>query len=862
MTWLRRVLRRRPSDRDVDAELRDHLERLADDYRQQGMTSDHALRQARLAFGGDTGIREACREARTRHQVDRVVRWARDVLRATRRDPLVTVVCVVTLALGIGSTTAMATLVDAVLLRPLPYAHADRMVELWTASTTDPSDKRPGMGTAGLPEISQTLSDVFDHVEAYQYGTATLTGDGEPVNITAPRISAGLLAMLGIVPRKGRLLGAGDSSDTRHIVISERLWIDRFGGAESVLGSTLTLDDEPHTIIGVMPYRLQFPWQPAAIWRPTSDERAAGRAYVIATLREDVPRTVAVSRLAILSLRLREENRLDAADQLVMTDIVQARQARRYSTALLAMLGAASLVLLVACINVSSLLLARASTREGEIALRSALGAARRTLASRMLGEGILLALAGGAGGVALAQLVIVPLLLGVPDGVRFVSTESMRPANLLAWGLAASMFTAVGVSLIPMVRVGRPGLSQVITGAAPATSAARDNAWQSTLVVAQLAAVLIVLTGAGLLLRSFVTLTSVNPGFDASNLLVTNIQLPRHRYTTGEARLTFMRDVTERMSSLGGVRSATYAEGAPPTGGAFAPDAPIEVDGVPRERLSELPTLTVTPAYFTTIGIPIVQGRTFASDDSDYSVIVSRAFASRYWGGTSPIGRRLTWNTDLPAHTVVGVADDAKQGGLDDELGQGLAVYTPFRADPWPFFAVLVRTDGHGPSKRALRDVVSALDPSLPVVSVETMDERLAESVARQRFFAWLATSSAAMAVLMTSVGVFGNAAYWVARRRRELALRLAVGASPRAIRRFVLVRCLRLALLGTVVGLVGAVGTARLLESLLFGIHRYDAWTFAGVVVLLALIVVFAAYLPARRASRLDPWRILQSQ
>lgn len=861
MTWLRRIFRTRPTTAEIDAELRDHLERCAADLRRQGVPADIAMRQARMAFGGVISVRDQCREAHTRHGIDRLLRWTRDVARGTRRDPLVTFVCIATLGLGIAATTAVATLVDAMLLRPLPYPHASRMVELWTSSTTDPTARRPGIDHRILPDLQQALDQVVSHVEGYQYGSVTLTGAGEPQIVSAPRLSPGLLEMLGVVPVRGRLLGPEDAHGAPNVVISERMWLDRFGGDPDIVGRSLTLDDEPHLIVGVMPRHLQFPWQPAVLWRPLPSDARADRTQAIARLRDGVAVDQAGGQLAALSTHLRDAGLLEADRQLVVTDLVQRRRMRRHGTALAVMLEAVGLVLVIACLNVSSLLLARAASRESEFALRAALGAGRASLATRLFGEGLVIALAGGVTGLTLAHGLIRVILSRLPDDLSFMNVESVNTSNVAMWALGTSAFTAIGISLLPMFRTGQAPPSSIINGNAPSAGTGRDNAWQSTLVVLQLAAVLLVLSGGGLLLRSFVALASVPPGYDVKDVMVASLDLPRHRYGTGASNFAFMNQVIERTSHLPGTRAVTFSEGAPPSGSSFHVDATIEIDGVVRDTVATLPTITVMPDYFATLGIRMLEGRTFRPGDSDRSVIVSKAVATRYWPDTSPIGRQFRWTTQVPQYTVVGVAADAKHGGLDDEIGDGLAMYVPYRPEEtWPYVTLLVRTDDGRPSMRELRQTIASVDPDLPV-RIETMEERLAASVSRQRFFVLLAMSFSVLALLMAGVGIFGNAAYWVARRRRELALRMAIGASPTVVRRFVLARCVRLALIGTALGLVGAAAAAPLLEALLFGIHRYDPWTFAGVAALLATLVVLAAYLPARRASRLDPWKVLQA-
>lgn len=855
---LRRLLRTRPSSSDIDAELLDHLARLADDLQLQGMKPEEARRQARLMVGGSLSLREQCREARARAIVDRGIRWARDVCRALRRDPLVTGVCIVTLALGIGAVTAMATVTHTLLIEPLPYPGADRLMEVWTVDANDGRTLRPGVDGLNLDALREATADVFSDVEGYRYGSVTMTGLDVPVTLSAPMVSPGLLSMLSVVPHLGRLLDERDTPETRHVVISEALWRTRFDSSRSIVGRTVTLDDESHVIVGVLPRHVQFPWQPAMLWRPL-DDRAPGRTYAVGVVRDTLTVPARDARLDARSTHLQQQGVLEAGTRIGMQPTVQARMGSRHKTALLATTAATTLVLAIALVNVASLLLARSAARHGETAMRAALGASRLTLTTRLLGEVLAIVGIGAVAGAVVARVALTVLLHQAPDELRHSGFIAADTASILPWAILATAISAIAICLLSLVKpdliTPREGLSSLSSGARVGST----TRYQSALVVCQVALLAIVMVGAGLLLRSAVRLYSVDPGFGIDGIHVVSMDLPRHRYGDGPTRLAFMHGLKERLAALGSVSEVALAESAPPSGGSFAVEAEIEIDGRPRGTVRELPLVTVTPEYFATIGISLVEGTTFGATPDGPVVIVSRAVAARYWQGESPIGRTFRWSAQLPPYRVVGVAADAKHGGLDDALGQGMAVYLPFGSDPWPFFSVLLRSSGQGPSDAEVRAVLHGMDPRLPY-TFETMRERLWTSIERQRYFSLIAVVFAVTAAVLAAVGLLGNAIYWTVNRQRELALRLAVGASRHDIERHVLLRSLRLALLGGALGLVGALTVAGLLEPLLFGVTRHDPWTIVGVVTTLGALVVAAVFVPARRASRLDPWRILQ--
>ena len=789
----------------------------------------------------------------------------REALRGFWRSPLVVALAVVTLALGLGVATAVFGVVDVLLIRSLPYPNSERLVEVWW-------ERVPGRITAFLrgAEIVRALREearLFSTVESFRQAGATITGAGEPESVTAAHISPGLLPLLGVAPRRGRLLYDEDAlPGVRVALISERLWLKRFGGGASAVGGRISIEDEPHTIVGVLPGNFGFPSRRVDVWRPLAAEpRRPFRA--IAALQPDVPREAAKARLRAVSENLRQADVLrdDSGDLLIM-ELQQLIQARQHGAAFYLLLAAVALVLLVACGNVANLFLVRAHGRESRFAIMKALGARRSDLLRQSVWEGLFLALLSGCGALLVAEACLAGISRIMPPELTYFSSAAVTvDGRFLGFAVLLSTVTCLAVTVIPSFSVSGTHLVESLKGRTVQQAGAHSR-WQSALVVAQLAVVLVLLAGSGLLLRSFVRLVNVDPGFDTEDLLVVNPTLRGDRYRVPGSGLIFFEQLDELVEDSGGVRSATFASSAPPKSDiSFKIQPEAEGRQVVDASGLTLPHVDVAPDYFVTMGIPLIAGRTFSSDDPETVVIVNELLARRYWGNDSPIGRRFRLDANEPWHTVIGVARDVKQSGLDDPMGDGMELYFPYsRTKRERSFNFIVRTDGTDAAvvARQVKELLWRLDRSLPIRQVTTMERRLGESVAKPRFFLVLVSIFALLGILLAGVGVYGTTAYWVAQRIRELGLRIALGATRRQIVGLVLGRGLRLAALGAGIGLAGAMATLQVLESFLFATHPSDAETLTGVTVLLVSLVLAACYLPALRASRLDPADVLRSE
>lgn len=791
----------------------------------------------------------------------------RHTARSFRRNPGTLGLVVFTLALGTGGTTAVFGVVDALLIRPLPYPDSNRLLEVWTEQT--PAGRRtPGLSGQAFQALREQ-SHIFSAVEAYQFGAATLTGDGEPALVSGPRVSPGLLHMLGVVPRLGRVFHEGDAVQGERVaLISERLWTSRFGKADDVIGRRLSIDDEPHAIVGVLPARFAFPEQRADVWRPivVNAQGISGRAQTVVMLRPETPRDAVNDQLKAISARLQNEAVLARDRRLVFEDLLQRRYGRQYGTALYVMFAAVGLVLLVACVNVTNLLLARATARQGEFALMGALGASRTQLVAQVMVESLGLAALGGVGGLLIARLLLATMLDLLPPQLTMLSAVAALDWRALAFAIGLSTVTCLAVGVLPALRVAGIDLIGGLKGQARGVVDRGSDKWQSALVIAQLALVLVLLTGAGLLLRSFIRLVNVEPGFDPTNLMVFEIQLPEGRYQAPGSSLTLFEELDRLVEAGSGVSRATFSEGAPPTGGSFSFDIRPEAEGRPNVDASglKLPHSTVAPDYFATMGVPLVEGRSFARDDPMEVVIVNDLLARRFWGNESPVGRRFRLDSKEPWFTVVGVARDVKQMGLNDPMGDGMELYFPYqRATRARFFTLIVRATGSESTVvRQVKERLWTLDPGLPIIEAMTMEQRLVESVARPRFFLRLGSAFAGIAILLAGVGVYGTATYWVARRRRELGIRMALGATRKAVLALVIGRSVRLAAWGCAIGVAASLTVTRVLTSLLFETGAREPTILFGVTAVLAGLVLAACFLPALRASRVDPATVLRTE
>ena len=786
-------------------------------------------------------------------------------VRDLRRGPAFTCVVVMTLALGIGATTAMFSVVDAVLLRPLPYAGIERFSEL-TTTQSGPA-RSPGITGLAVSHLRDGLRDLAV-VEGYQMGSATIVGGREPAVVAAPRVTPQLLSLVGATPHLGRLFNDDDlRSAVPTVIISHRLWLANFGGSAEVIGRTLDIYDQLHTIVGVMSPGVRYPEANAAMWRPldwSAASKSRLRVMVVMVRHASVSSEQLLARLDALSTRFRELKLLAAGQSMHPDLLLQQRFGRADAKAFWIMFVAVGLVLLVACVNVSNLMLARASRRHGEMALRTALGASRSRIIASSFTESLILAVAGGVAGVGLAQVLLSILLRILPAQLTYLTATAVSlDRRVLFFAALLSLATCVLAGLLPAQRASTADALDAIKQQAPTVVGHRDERWQSLMLTAQMSLVLILLAGSGLLLRSFVALSRVASGFDPDGLAIVDVLLTPNHYPTSVATRAFLFDLEQRLEASG--LEVTVTDSSPMTALAvFGNVAPEAEGGVATDpALLNLPRMEVPGDYFRTVGIPIITGRSFTTDDVD-ALIVNDRLAKRYWGSASPIGRRFRVSEKEPWRTVIGVVGDVKVAGLTDPVSHGMEVYMP--PDPRQsggFYAILARSDRDPHATIAMiKQTLWNLDSRIPVTEAMSMDDRIGASLYRQRFFVCLSTAFTTIATVLAMIGIYGTATYWVARRQRELAIRIAVGASPVMVMRAVIIRMARLAALGGAFGMVVAFAGARALQSMLFSIDARDSATLAVVSVLLVMVAITACAVPAIRASRVDPMTTLRTQ
>jgi predicted permease len=798
----------------------------------------------------------------------------RHALRLLRAAPGFTVVVVLVLTLGIGATTAMFSIVNGVLLEPLPFADARRLVAIDTTVRNEPDD------TAYLDFLDwRAQTTTIDRMAAYATAAVTLTGRGEAASIPMAVVTADLFPLLGVAPIQGRVLAPGDDARgaTRTAVISETLWEQRFARDPSVVGSAAVFDGDPIVIVGVMPSRFEFPFDaenPPQIWMPImasrfsmqwADQRGASFLKAIGHLRGGAQLPAAQAEMSAIAARVNAANPQDGRSARgVLLRPFQDMLVRNYRLALIVLLGAVSAVLLIACANIANLLLARATVRRREIAIRTALGASRGQIVRQLLTESIVLAAAGGIGGTLLALWGLDVLVRVSPLQIPRLHTVHID-RSVLAFTALAAMITGVLCGLVPAFQLSRGDAGDALKDGERGGSGARGGRTRQVLVVAEVALSLVLLASAGLLLRSFVLLQRVSPGFVTERAVAMQILLPQTKYPDQAAFINFYRRLDAEMRALPGVTASAVSTTLPMTGSDIGMGFKVEGRAVDPSVRTSATFFGVSPDYFSTMGIRIVKGRAFTERDDERApsvIVVNETMAAKYWPNENPIGKRVTVSyNNTPPREIVGVVADVKQGDLTDP--RQAQMYTPFVQTPWPFLATVVRT-GAAPQSAAgsLRQALARLDPEQAAGDVRTLDEYVARSIATPRFTAMLIGSFAALALLLAGFGLYGVMAYTVAQRRREIGIRMALGAQAGNVRSLVVSQAFSLGAIGLAVGLAGALMVTRLLDSLLFGVTAADPLTFGAVSAALVAVLLLAAYLPARRATRVDPMIALRTE
>ena len=784
-------------------------------------------------------------------------------VRMMRKRPGFAAVVVLTLALGIGANTAIFSAVNAVLLKPLPYRNAERLV--WVAGNVRGGTSRASVSPPDYLDYraQNTVFEEFAASTSVPFNV-NLTGAGEPERLAGSLVTANYFRAFGVAPALGRAFGAEEerAAPAPVAVLSDGLWRRRFGADPSVVGKVLTLDGKAVTVVGVAPPEFQYPsgaelWLPLDFDQPDMKIRPAHFLRPIGLLKPGVTIEQARAETDLIARRLEEQYPESNARWSLNLVPLQEQVIGGFGTSLWVLLGAVGFVLLIACANVSNLMLARAAGRRRELALRTALGASRWRVVRQQLTESVLLSVAGGAAGLLLAAWgVDVLAALGAGDIPR--SREIGVDGRVLAFTVALSVLTGIAFGLLPALRASRPNLNEVLKDAGRGSSGPGRGRVRSALVVAEIALALTLLAGAGLLIKSFVGLRHVNPGFDPAHVLTLRVDLARSRYTKPEQAAAFFDQLQRRVAGLPGVEAAGLVSELPLSG--QPNDMYFSVAGRPPQTPDQKVTADyrrVNQDYFRAMRIPVLRGRGFTEQEvtsNARAVVVNETLARTFFPDEDPLGKHLVIDFGkAEEYEIVGVAGDVLHRSLEGDVYQMMYVPTLRIGGT----NLVVRTTSSDPTAlaSAVRAEVAAIDKDQPVSSVRTMEEVVAGSVAQQRFRTFLLAAFACVALLLAGVGIYGVIAYSVTHRTHEIGIRMALGAQTRDVLRMVVGQGMVLALAGVGCGLLAAFGLTRVLSSLLFGVTATDAWTFAAVSLLIVAVSFLACLLPARRATKVDP-------
>ena len=786
-----------------------------------------------------------------------------------------TLVAVAIVAIGIGANTAVFSIVDAALLRPLPFKDPSRLFILSASN----AKRAIAGGPFSYPSFVELASRdrMLSGLAAIANERFNATDGDRPEQLPGARVSASFFDVLGVSPALGRAFTAAEDTPgaPAAAIIGRRYWTRRFGGNPTAIGAVLTLNGAPYTVVGALGVDLPPPFDDVDVWAPRVDEISGfptnlihgGLGYLTAVARVAPGVRVEqaqseVDAIAHAYARANPTNTDADPDASLRLEPIRERSVGSARPPLLVLMGAVGLVLLIACANVANLLLVRATARSHEAAVRLALGASRWDLTRWMCSESLLLALTGGVLGVLLAFWsvdVAASALRGLPRG-----SEIAVDGRVLAFSLVVSISAGLVFGLIPSSLAARQSPVDALKGGGRGATASRRGP-RNALVIAEVALSLMLLVGAGLLLQSFARLTHVPVGFKAEGLLTLRVSLPTSTYADPAAMRSFIARLMPKLESTPGVVHAAAAMALPPT---ITTMAPYVTGDQPMVAIGERPVgqwSAITPGYFSTMGIPIVSGRALTAADTEQSplvVVISQGLARRAWPNASPIGKKLLVGRFPGFAEVVGVAGDVKNTGLARE--PMVAMYTPYPQRPWPAMQFAVRAAGGDPLAlvNAVRVAVQEVDRELPITRVETMDAALADSVATERLMTWLLFAFAAVALVMAAAGLYGVIAYTVAQRTPEIGVRLALGADPRAVVRLVATEGLRLTAAGMIAGTLAAAVVSRAMRGMLFDVSPADPITYAAVLVLFAATACAALIVPARRALKVDPLTALRAE
>jgi putative ABC transport system permease protein len=871
----RNLFRKDRVEQELTEELRAYLEMLIEAKIGAGLESQEARREALRGLEGMEQVKEKVREVRMGYFLETVWQDFGYGTRTLVKSPVFTAVAVLSLALGIGANTAIFSVVNHLLLRPLPYPDSQLIMDVWH---TPPRESFPGLDKFSVSPANyldwKSQNDVFEQMAIYQYAGFSLSAGDAPVAVTGAAVSSDFFSVLRSTASRGRAFFSEEEQPGRNqvVVIGHGLWQRAFGANPNLIGQTLTLNSQRFTVIGVMPAGFQFPRE-AELWTPLAwdDKERQTRSIhdyqVIARLKPNVSLAKAQAEMSAISSRLErqypEENKGWGAVVIPLREdlVGDARPA------LLVLFSAVGFVLLIACANVANLMLARGANRQKEIAIRMALGAPRARIIRQLLSESVLLAAAGGLLGLLLAAW-------GSEWLVQLSSGSLPNPGEMGVdrWALGFTMLVSFGAGIIagiaPAFQASTADTSGTLkqeTGRTGGSSVKQRT--RKALVIAEVALSLILLIGAGLMIRSFWKLQQVDPGFEIGNTLTMSVGLSPTRYSDPRQQAAFFDRALEQVSALPGVVSAGVTTTLPLVGEGSI--QPFTIEGRPEPGVGEQPmaaTRYTSPDYFRAMGIPLRQGRFFNDQDRENRVpvvIISEAMARQFWPGQDPIGRRMTASFHLQQgpREIVGVVGDVKGQGLDADLSA--TMYMPYKQAPRPFMTFVARTASDPQNFiNAISKAIYTVDKEQALRNVRTMEEVLAASVSDRRFNMTLLIAFAVLALVLAAVGVYGVVNYSVTLLRRELGIRMALGAQSVDVLRLVLGQGLTLTLIGVGGGLVGAYGLTHLMAKLLYGISATDFFTFVSVSGVLMAVGLLASYLPARRATKVDPMIALRHE
>lgn len=796
-----------------------------------------------------------------------IIQDLRYAIRTMVKRPGFTLVAALTLALGIGANTAIFSAVNAVLLKPLPFPESEQLVDL--AETFKPN----GYGSVSVPNFEdwKKQNDVFTGIAAYQFRSFNLQSGDTPQRIPGISVSANYFEVLGAKPVLGRTFGNGEdlAGNDRVVVLGEDLWRRTFGGDTSIIGRTIPLNGQQYTVIGVMPPELSSLYRTVQLWSPLvfpeADRvnRNEHKYLVIGRIKSGVTLAQAREQMTGIATRLEQQYKNGRGIRLMQIEELWVANVR---SALVLLMVAVGFVLLIACTNVANLLLARATVRRREISIRVALGAGRLRLIQQFLTEGLVLSIIGGTLGVALAWWGMRVLgKIAFPFLPR--SQEIQIDGRVLLFTLLVAVLTSVIFGLIPSLQAGKADVQESLKEGGNTLTGGAVGGWlRQTLVVVEVAAAVVLLIGAGLMIRSIARIREVQPGLKPQNLLTAKISLPRERYKDPESAIRFYQQVIERIDSLPGVESTGLISHLPVEETGYNGNLTVEGKTYPPNESPLVEYRVVNDDYFETANIPLLRGRVFnkqESDDKQAVVVINESMAKQIWAGEDPIGKRV--GEGEPA-TVIGVVGDVKNRGL---LGQTNAeMYAPFTQKGfWPDMRwnmrLLVRsTVDEATIASAVRREVQVVDPAQPLYSVQSMNLVIENTVRDKSMNTTLLSVFAGLSLLLALIGVYGVMSYTVAQHTREIGIRMALGAQPQAILKLIVGRGLFLVGIGVVVGVLASFGLTRFIENMLFGVKPTDPLTFAAIVLLLGVVALLACLIPAQRAMRVDPIVVLRHQ